>query len=775
MTIRIPATASGTVATFTGPAAPLLGVVSSFGPTQSGEGTPSLTNVRPIQGREEMTIAVNGVDTVAAFLVLYGCSAIDPIGGTATVDTAKVTFTGGEDEAWAAVAGANGYYIDVPGMKLVNQYSLDKCLCNRLPKGSVNTRLCIRVGSTSNPRVVVPQANTIEGVSNLATWRAWLADHPLELTYLLADPYTVAIPTVTAYTAAGENTVAADTGPVTVTYWSEKDTIPADVLAAIKADSSHKNLRVHFPGGEMDDLTNENIEEESMRFTESVCSQDTLKFGLAEASVLEFETVGVPSMRGATIEAVLEYPGIAAIPLGTFRVASCPRNAGALAHRKVTAYTMSLERASMPGGFEQDKSALLLPTADPYTPGLLKQALTLMRVSPADMESMGYTATAVSLDPASGILPSYEWDRTYKAADGTDVPVHMSSTYRTAITLIKPPADNRDELYSIDYDAAYDAVQRELRLSLAAMGVDPTESGFPDWPSLVKDAMYAYCRPAVMYLDASGSAAPAAIHSGEVFYPYRNTSGSSGHIFIPVSISAWDTRGSWTQYIILPTMTPPTIYRWSTPAGLAALDAMRGNFKATQTVTSGGVTSYSFIDAFPGGSELAAAAFELQGRFVRPARNGGLEMVALTNADPAIIRPGEYKSCWWDEEEPVAIGTVLISYKDGEEEQIGEVSIGGGSGVYDMTQNAYLKAMTDGSYDAIAAIIKDVFAPAVNGLAVMQIELDMWAQPQLQAGQALTVIAADGTEVRSFMLRREMDGIQALFDAVTAVGSEATE
>lgn len=140
--------------------------------------------------------------------------------------------------------------------------------------------------------------------------------------------------------------------------------IPSAVKALFQTDGTHKNFRVHFPNGEMADITNDNVVAESVKFTESLCSQNTFKFGLAEASVLEFETVGIGNMYGMTIEASCEidcsslsaadkatiaagtWDGtwdavneVFAVPYGVFRVNNCPRNHGAMAHRQVTAYS----------------------------------------------------------------------------------------------------------------------------------------------------------------------------------------------------------------------------------------------------------------------------------------------------------------------------------------------------------------------------------------------------------------------------------------------------
>lgn len=82
--------------------------------------------------------------------------------------------------------------------------------------------------------------------------------------------------------------------------------IPSSVKALYQSDGVRKNFRVHFPNGEFADITNDNVVQESLHFTESLCSQSVFKFGLAEASVLEFETVGVGNIYGMVIDASIE-------------------------------------------------------------------------------------------------------------------------------------------------------------------------------------------------------------------------------------------------------------------------------------------------------------------------------------------------------------------------------------------------------------------------------------------------------------------------------------
>lgn len=83
-------------------------------------------------------------------------------------------------------------------------------------------------------------------------------------------------------------------------------TIPEEVKALYKQNSISKRLRIHFPNGEREDITNENLEGQTFSFTERICSQSSLKFGLCEASVIEFECFGVEDIKGCKIEVYQE-------------------------------------------------------------------------------------------------------------------------------------------------------------------------------------------------------------------------------------------------------------------------------------------------------------------------------------------------------------------------------------------------------------------------------------------------------------------------------------
>ena len=203
--------------------------------------------------------------------------------------------------------------------------------------------------------------------------------------------------------------------------------IPSAVKGLFSLDDCFKNFHVHFPNGETTDLNNADVVAESVRFTESLCSQQYFKFGLSEASSIEFETVGVPNIRGAVIQCAMEIDVTSLgaswvtnnpvdatldflqpqtvvlpdsrygyrVPYGEFIVDTCPRSHGAMMHRQITAYSkMPLENMEILDGETPQKVLKFNPV----------DWMTAVLTYESDMEEAGST---------SGADPDYDalaWD-----------------------------------------------------------------------------------------------------------------------------------------------------------------------------------------------------------------------------------------------------------------------------------------------------------------------------------------------------------------------------
>lgn len=155
--------------------------------------------------------------------------------------------------------------------------------------------------------------------------------------------------------------------------------IPKEVKELFEKDSVRKNVRIHFPNGERADITNSNLIAESFSFTESVMSQSEFRFGLCEASMVEFECFGVENIKDYEIkvfheidisslgeEFIAEY-GMTSedvafpyyrVPYGKFKVDEALRQAD-MVRRKITAYSKEADWKNIPNPVERAKAESL--------------------------------------------------------------------------------------------------------------------------------------------------------------------------------------------------------------------------------------------------------------------------------------------------------------------------------------------------------------------------------------------------------------------------------
>lgn len=82
--------------------------------------------------------------------------------------------------------------------------------------------------------------------------------------------------------------------------------VPEKIKELIKKDGIKNNFRVHFTDGSLPDIINDNIIEESVRLSESICDNAELIFGLAPFPQIEFETIGIGNIKGKEIECSIE-------------------------------------------------------------------------------------------------------------------------------------------------------------------------------------------------------------------------------------------------------------------------------------------------------------------------------------------------------------------------------------------------------------------------------------------------------------------------------------
>lgn len=165
---------------------------------------------------------------------VYGAKS-KPIVGGLTVDYACATFDGSET-GWANYAGGNGYAISISDMKSGTHYSDSKVKCNEFEKQPDNSNLGVRVG-VGNKNLYVIQANTIAGVSDLATFKTWLSSHNLVIIYPLETPQTYQLTPTQISAIVGTNNVFTDTnGDTSLEYYTKRGEQTVRIAEGVAVD-----------------------------------------------------------------------------------------------------------------------------------------------------------------------------------------------------------------------------------------------------------------------------------------------------------------------------------------------------------------------------------------------------------------------------------------------------------------------------------------------------------------------------------------------------------
>ena len=142
---------------------------------------------------------------------------VDVVKGQGESLCGKIVFDGSSDENWTAYAGGNGYLIAVADMERGTWYTSEFAESSPLPKVPDNNSLGVRIGVNNNG-VYVVQANTISGVTDLASFKAYLAENPLTVIYPLDDSETFTFDPISIDSKLGANTLWSEQGDSEVTY-----------------------------------------------------------------------------------------------------------------------------------------------------------------------------------------------------------------------------------------------------------------------------------------------------------------------------------------------------------------------------------------------------------------------------------------------------------------------------------------------------------------------------------------------------------------------------
>ena len=599
-------------------------------------------------------------------------------------------------------------------------------------------------------------------------------------------------------------------------------TIPATIQALFKSDAVRKNFRVQFPNGELPDITNENVVSESVQFTESLCSADTFRFGLAEASVLEFETVGIGNMYGMTISGSIEIDttslsaaditaiqadpgdgtlvlaadsdigfGFYRVPYGVFIINSCPRDHQAMTHRKVTAYSDDglNQQMQLPSGvFEEiaiDTDALLAYADPSMRTDLgeialhpLADAIKNRQGSPLfGSDGLPYYINLFDLDDSES--PMYYFANLPASCDffSFDCPTPTQSAYEALGKSIATSLTNTglDLTYDAHGNKIFSNNEEALRFRkphlFGGISYSHTVDNAVTKSKILLNNLLPTLRGNGFSPVVNGAKVSA---TGSVSLIRKNVSGNSIRVKVRkyaeypptdsgTHITGWDT--SKDGLLVNPSASIHA-YSSSSYSGkdITVLPSGSGeeNVFNNSTYYIEKRTIYTFAN-FGTWQAVIGDTLEVNGEFLKQNRLGGCEVVTLDDSSPIAVSPGEYESIWWDEYSISPIGTVTVTYENAEgDEETVDVDISEGLSRYDMSENKVLRNISGGTISGMTTLLTGDFLTNSAAAAITPVEFDMLGMPWIEAGDALTVTTEDNQTIDLYVLRMVISGIQHL-------------
>ena len=560
--------------------------------------------------------------------------------------------------------------------------------------------------------------------------------------------------------------------------------VPDEIKALLHQDTCKKNIRIHFPNDERADICNGLIVKDSVSFTESLCSQNALKFGLCEASIFECETVGVGSIKGAEIEVSCEIycestvtgaewrsdleAYVYAIPYGTFTVNSCQRQADII-HRKIVAYggTANIKQQNE---IIERKHTLPWSSSANYAPDVIKTVLML-----SGSRQPLYDATMTSLTTESIRVQLAYYSSGFGGADALEVAC-------IAYKYTRSTEDN--DLFFCDLPQPY-LTKDEIANTICAGAAAGRRN---DITEVIRKKKIFGCGVSELF------------QSGSYVYPYQASDFAYNYIFVPY-------KALWIHY---PQFDPPEVlaecqYRDDNEITISRVD-MSNYPQFTITVprdiedpTYISPKKYHFDYTTINYFESAQGVLELYGLygnlnhenvFVLLNIKQQFELLPDTTLYPSgtlypegvtggEILPNDYQSCWYDDEYTKPFGAIHCIYTDSNEVQndFTYYLTGYSSStptdeylVYELSENAIIQM-----YMWTQAQIQDIceeIESNIEGVTYMPVDFVGRGLPYVEAGDTFEVLTKLNDSITTIVLNRTLTGDQTLKDEYKSTGTE---
>lgn len=593
--------------------------------------------------------------------------------------------------------------------------------------------------------------------------------------------------------------------------------VPSLIRDYLREDSHKKNIRIHFPNYERTDICNDQIVINTVQFTESLCSQNKLKFGLCEAPMFECEVVGVGNITGAIIEVSCEiycpasvtgavfrtdlqayvYP----IPYGTFKVSEAKRQSD-MNHRKITAYGGQAAINWEPTKMEKMKVLPLAGTTAPtYNPNLG------YLISENGVEIIGDEVDITE------VLTNYGVGGT--SYDNSDYLI--STIIPNRIAWFGVPSAWPDRNVISDYDALYksdrellegiteDYIFSKIQTALYPYLGDATFSDL-NIKRMKRDAKYCIGGNGSFHISTTASEVGAYSYDlfGDSFYPYVDGFYSGERYFalnFPYNLKILvRQRGTletlYEEEIPLCPQTPK-VYKWKYKADASAWTSFRIGIPCDLNFVGGNVNlwspRYSEIDM----AELCSSIAETMGTFVSITREGFdakfIDIKQLFSLLPSgTLYPGQhlhpgattggkllpqyYQSCWYQDEYALPFGKVECKYKDTNNKEC----------TYALFLNGYNQNSDDTTYrtytidnnvvinsntwiEAQIQAICETIADNIAGVTYMPVEFTGMGYPYVESGDTFEILTPNNDSIVTIVLNRTLSGEQVLTDTYKSV------
>lgn len=206
---------------------PLKSLVTEIVPIQSGSGVPSPSNPRAISGHSNCIVTVSDGDsttrttTIPLGQTVYGGS-LECVEGEGQITHGYLELDGSNDESYSWVPSGSTVYINILVSDLKGG-TLDGA-CNWLQVHNESTQLGVRLGASSTSKYILFDRITenISDVTDLASWRTYLSNHPIQIVYPLATPTSLSVSGANIPTLSGLNNVYTDCGDIqSLEYFNE--------------------------------------------------------------------------------------------------------------------------------------------------------------------------------------------------------------------------------------------------------------------------------------------------------------------------------------------------------------------------------------------------------------------------------------------------------------------------------------------------------------------------------------------------------------------------